>query len=79
MILKIQTERNTYMDNKTYVYTVIIAYRSLERLQEDYDKSVQDGCACQPKNDTSIRMCIKEGVATRTWLNYTPIRGKAAH
>ena len=54
------------MDNKTYVYTVIIAYRSLERLQEDYDKSVQDGCACQPKNDTSIRMCIKEGVATRT-------------
>lgn len=68
MILKIQAERNTYMDNKTY--------RLLGRLQEDYDKSVQDGC--QPKSDTSIRMCIKEGVATRTWLNYTPIRGKAA-
>lgn len=42
---------------------MIIAYRLLGRLQEDYDKSVQDGCACQPKSDTSIRMCIKEGVA----------------
>ena len=52
------------------VYSVINAYRLHERLQGDYEKSVQEGCACQPKSDASIRVCMKEGEGEEGGLSH---------